>query len=50
MNSADNVFNTNLRFDQVAVGTEGNATLALFLARKSGHHNYLDVFGFGCTA
>jgi hypothetical protein len=42
-----NVFNAHLRLYQVAVGTKGNATLALIFAAEGGHHDNFDVLCFG---
>ena len=50
MDSADDVFDANLRFDEIAICAEGDATLALVFARECGHHDDFDVFCFGRTA
>ena len=44
MDGTDDVFDTYLRLDEVAVCSESDATLALILAGKRGHHDDLDVF------
>jgi hypothetical protein len=50
VDSADDVFDANLRFDEIAICAEGDATLALVFARECGHHDDFDVFCFGRTA
>lgn len=47
MDDAYDVFDTDLRFDQVAVRTELFAALALVFAGERGHHDNFNVFGFG---
>jgi hypothetical protein len=46
MHGTDNVFDTDLRFDEIAVCAELFAAEALIFTTERGHHNYLDVFGF----
>ena len=50
MNGTYHVFNTYLRFNEVAVGPKIDTALALLLTGERGHHNHLDVFGFGSAA
>jgi hypothetical protein len=44
---AHNIFDSDLGFDQVTVGAELFATLALVVARKCGHHNNFYIACFG---
>jgi hypothetical protein len=42
----DDIFNTNLGFNKVAVGAELLAALSLVVARERSHHDYFDFFSF----
>src|SRR6185369_16875516 len=44
------VFERYLGLDQILVGAERFAALAVRLLAESGHHNDFSVFGFGCRA
>lgn len=50
MDDTNDVFDTDLRFDDVTVGAERFAALALVVRAERGHHNDLDIFGLGGTA
>lgn len=46
MDSVDDIFDADLRFNKVAIGTEVLAALALVFAGESGHHDDADGGGF----
>ena len=47
MNDTHDIFDPDLGFDEIAVGAESFAALALLFGRQSGHHDHFDVLGFG---
>jgi hypothetical protein len=47
VNGSNNVFNTNLRLNKVAVGAHSFAGHTLVVRAKGSHHDNLNVFGFG---
>ena len=47
MDDADDIFDTDLGFDKIAVGTELFTALALVFGAEGGHHNDADVFRLG---
>jgi hypothetical protein len=47
MHGTDNVFDTDLRFDEIAVCAELFAAEALIFTAERGHHDNLDVFCLG---
>jgi hypothetical protein len=49
MHGTDNVFDTDLRFDEIAVCAELFAAEALIFTAERGHHDNLDVFCLGRT-
>lgn len=49
MDGSNDIFDTNLGFHEIAVSAEGFAASALVVARKSGHHNDFNIFGFRRT-
>lgn len=47
MNSPNDVFDANLRFYKVTVGTKGFTASTLVFTGKRGHHDHLNVFCLG---
>ena len=46
MNRINNIFNTNLRFNEVAIGAETLAALTLVIGGESSHHHDFNGLGF----
>ena len=47
MNGTNDVLDTNLGLDQVAIGAERFTAGTLIVAAQGGHHDDLDVLGLG---
>jgi len=47
---SNDILDTNLGFDQIAISTKGLAALALFLRAEGSHHNDFYTLGFGGRA
>lgn len=50
MYRAHNILNANLRLYEVTVGAKLLTTLALIIRRERRHHDYFNVFRFGCRS
>jgi hypothetical protein len=44
------VFNSDLRLNEVAIGTKAFTSLTLIFAAEGGHHNHLDTLCLSCRS